>query len=242
MDKISRLNSLLEAIKSSPQRINKVFIQKDTKKKKIAEIIKQARAKHVPFLFAPKQTLDRIDRSHQGAVALIAPKEFSSLESMLSSTKVPFLVLLDGIEDPQNLGAIVRTSEGAGVDGIILPERRSVGLTNTVSLVSAGALEYIKVARVKNLARTMDVLKDQGVWLVGAEGGEKGLWHEFDYTLPVGLVFGSEGKGLRPLVRKKCDKILSIPLLGSITSLNVSAAASIFIYEVIRQRKKTENE
>lgn len=242
MDKISRLNPLLEAIKSSPQRINKVFIQKDTNKKKIAEIIKQARAKHVPFLFAPKKTLDRIDRSHQGAVALIAPKEFSSLESMLSSTKAPFFVLLDGIEDPQNLGAIVRTSEGAGVDGIILPERRSVGLTNTVSLVSAGALEYIKVARVKNLARTMDVLKDQGVWLVGAEGGEKRLWHEFDYTLPVGLVFGSEGKGLRPLIRTKCDQILSIPLLGSITSLNVSVAASIFIYEVIRQRKKTENE
>jgi 23S rRNA (guanosine2251-2'-O)-methyltransferase len=145
--------------------------------------------------------------------------------------------LLDGIEDPQNLGAIIRTAEGAGADGIILPERRTVGLSETVSLVSAGALEYLKVARVKNLARTMDDLKNRGVWLVGAEAAGKEYWCEFDYKLPVGLVLGSEGKGLRPLIRKKCDKILSIPLLGSITSLNVSAAASIFLYEVVRQRK-----
>jgi 23S rRNA (guanosine2251-2'-O)-methyltransferase len=170
-------------------------------------------------------------------VALLSPKEFSSLDSILSSANVPFLVLLDGIEDPQNLGAIIRTAEGAGADGIILPERRTVGLSETVSLVSAGALEYLKVARVKNLARTMDDLKNQGVWLVGAEAAGKEYWCEFDYKLPVGLVLGSEGKGLRPLTRKKCDKILSIPLLGSITSLNVSAAASIFLYEVVRQRK-----
>jgi 23S rRNA (guanosine2251-2'-O)-methyltransferase len=109
-------------------------------------------------------------------------------------------------------------------------------------LVSAGALEYLKVTRVKNLARTMDDLKTQGVWLVGAEAGTKESWYEFDYRLPVGLVLGSEGKGLRPLIRKKCDKILTIPLLGSITSLNVSAAASIFLYEVVRQRKTQENE
>jgi len=240
LDKISRLNSLIEAVKSSPLRVSKVFIQKNIKKKKIAEIIDLTRAKHVPFLFVPKQTLDRMDRDHQGAVALVSPKEFSSLDSILSSAKVPFFILLDGIEDPQNLGAIIRTAEGAGVDGIIFPERRSVGLTETVSLVSAGALEYVKVARVKNLARTMDTLKSRGVWLVGAEGGRREFWYEFDYRLPVGLVLGSERKGLRPLIRKKCDKILSIPLLGSITSLNVSAAASVFIYEVIRQRRNTE--
>lgn len=242
MEKITRLNSLIEAVKSYPLRVNKIFIQKSTKKRKIAELIKLAKAKHVPFLFVPKQALDSMNRRHQGAVALVSPKEFSSLDSILSSMKVPFLVLLDGIEDPQNLGAIIRTAEGAGADGVILPERRSAGLSEAVSLVSAGASEYLKVARVKNLARTMDNLRNQGVWLVGAEGGRREYWYEFDYRLPVGLVLGSEGKGLRPLIRRKCDKILSIPLLGSITSLNVSAAAAIFFYEVIRQRRNRKYE
>lgn len=237
MEKISRLNPLFEIVKACPNRVNKILIQKEKRQKKISEIIQLAKANHIPLLFVPKQKLDRLDRNHQGVVALLTPKEFSSLDSILSSANVPFLVLLDGIEDPQNLGAIIRTAEGAGADGIILPERRTVGLSEAVSLVSAGALEYLKVARVKNLARTMDDLKNRGVWLVGAEAAGKEYWCEFDYKLPVGLVLGSEGKGLRPLIRKKCDKILSIPLLGSITSLNVSAAASIFLYEVVRQRK-----
>ena len=237
MEKISRLNPLFEIVKSCPNRVNKILIQKEKRQKKISEIIQLAKANHIPLLFVPKQKLERLDRNHQGVVALLTPKEFSSLDSILSSANVPFLVLLDGIEDPQNLGAIIRTAEGAGVDGIILPERRTVGLSEVVSLVSAGALEYVKVARVKNLARTMDDLKNRGVWLVGAEASGKEYWCEFDYKLPVGLVLGSEGKGLRPLIRKKCDKILSIPLLGRMTSLNVSAAASIFLYEVVRQRK-----
>ena len=242
MEKIGRLNPLIEIVKSCPDRVNKILIQREKRQRKISEIIQLAKANHIPLLFVPKQKLDRLDRTHQGVVALLAPKEFSSLDAILSSTSIPFLVLLDGIEDPQNLGAIIRTAEGAGADGIILPERRSVGLSEAVSLVSAGALEYLKVARVKNLARTMDNLKTKGVWLVGAEAGTKEHWYEFDYRLPVGLVLGSEGKGLRPLIRKKCDKILTIPLLGSITSLNVSAAASIFLYEVVRQRKNRENE
>ncbi len=242
MDGIGRLNPLIEVLKSSPNRINKILIQEGKKQKKIDEIIQLAKAKQIPFLFVPRQRLGNLDRNHQGAVALISPKEFSSLGDIFVSDRIPFLLLLDGIKDPQNLGAIIRTAEGAGVDGIILPERRSVGLSETVSLVSAGALEYLKVARVKNLARVMDDLRDRGIWLVGAEGGHKELWDEFDYKLPVGLVLGSEGKGLRPLIRKKCDKILSIPLLGSMTSLNVSAAASIFLYEVVRQRENIKDE
>jgi 23S rRNA (guanosine2251-2'-O)-methyltransferase len=242
MEKISRLNPLLEIVKACPNRVNKILIQKDKRQRKISEIIHLAKAKDIPVLFVPKQKLDRLDRNQQGVVALLAPKEFSSLDSVLSSAKNTFLVLLDGLEDPQNLGAIIRTAEGAGADGIILPERRSVGLSEVVSLVSAGALEYLKVARVKNLARTMDELKSRGVWLVGAEAAGKEYWYEFDYKLPVGLVLGSEGKGLRPLIRNKCDKVLSLPLLGSVTSLNVSAAASIFLYEVVRQRKNIKNE
>lgn len=242
MNKIIRLNSLIEALTSSPPRVNKVFIQKDSKKKKIAEVIQLAKVRHIPFHFVPREKLDRLDRNHQGAVAFVSPKGFSSAEEILSSAKVPLVVLLDGIEDPQNLGAIIRTAEGAGADGIILPERRSAGITEAVASVSAGALEYLKVARVKNLARTMEDLKRRGIWLVGAEGGQDEYWYEFDYCVPVGLVLGSEGKGLRPLTKRNCDKILSIPLLGRITSLNVAAAAAIFLFEVIRQRKSKINE
>ncbi len=242
LNKIIRLNALLEALKSSPSRVNKVFIQKDSNKKKIAEIIQAAKVSHIPYHFVPREKLDKLDRSHQGVVAFVSPKGFSSVEEILSSAQVPLVVLLDGIEDPQNLGAIIRTAEGAGVDGIILPERRSAGMTEAVSSVSAGALEYLKVARVKNLARTMEALKRRGLWLVGAEGGQDEYWYEFDYCVPVGLVLGSEGKGLRPLIRKNCDKILSIPLSGQMTSLNVSAAAAIFLFEVTRQRKLKKNE
>ena len=222
--------------------MNKIFIQRDTAKSKIGEITSLAKASHIPFLFVPRRTLDHIDRNHQGVIALLSSKEFSSLESILSSSKLPFLVLLDGVEDPQNLGAIIRSAEGAGVDGIVIPERRSVGLTRAVSTVSAGALEHVEIARVKNLARTMDDLKKRDVWLVGAEGGGKEYWYEFDYKLPIGLVLGSEGKGLRPLISKKCDKVLSIPLLGKITSLNVAAAASVFFYEIVRQRMFMKHE
>jgi len=149
---------------------------------------------------------------------------------------VPFVMLLDGIEDPQNLGGIVRTCEGAGVDGLIIPERRAAGLTDTVFQVSAGALEHLRVARVTNLARTIGVLQQSGLWIVGAEGSGGRPWYDFDYTQPVGLVMGSEGKGLRDLVKRNCDEILSLPLAGHITSLNVASAAAVFIYEVIRQR------
>ncbi len=167
----------------------------------------------------------------------MSAKEYASLDTILNSSENPFLVLLDGIGDPQNLGAIIRTAEGAGVDGIVIPERRAALLTETVAVVASGALEHVKVARTKNLVRTMEELRKKEVWLIGAEEDGDGLWHDFDFTVPVGIVFGAEGKGMRRLVRQKCDKILSIPLLGKISSLNVAAAAAIFMYEVVRQRK-----
>ena len=238
MAKITRLNPLLEALKASSRRLSKIYLQRDKKNRKLSEIIQLARANQVPLFFVPKKKLDKLAADHQGAVAIAAVKEYVPLSSLLSTSSTPFLVLLDGLEDPQNLGAVLRAAEGSGVDGIIIPERRSAGLTETVASVSAGAVEYVRIARVKNLARAMDVLKKQGVWLVGAEGGSPEYWYEFDYSLPVGLVFGSEGKGLRPVIKKKCDKILSLPLLGKITSLNVAAAASVFLYEVVRQRIK----
>lgn len=239
MDKIGRINPLLEILRSSPRRVNKILLQKEGGRRPVGEIVALAKAGHVPYLFVPKQALDKLSAYHQGVVAMLSPKEFSSLEAIMEEAKNPFLVLLDQIEDPQNLGAILRSAEGAGADGVILPERRSAGLTETVYEVSSGALEHLKVARVPNLAQAMDELKKRGIWLVGAESGGEGEYYEFDYAQPVGLVFGSEGRGLRPLVRKKCDKILSIPLRGKVNSLNVASAASVFLFEVVRQRRAT---
>ncbi len=236
MDKISRINPLLEILKSSPRRLNKIYLQKEGGRRAVGEIVALAKAHHIPHLFVPKQALDHLSPLHQGVVALVASKEFATLEDILAPARLPFLVLLDEVEDPQNLGAILRSSEGAGVDGIVLPERRSAGLTEVVAEVSAGALEHLRVARVPNLAQAMEDLKKRGLWLVGAEGGSREYFYEFDYTQPVGLVFGSEGKGLRPIVRKRCDKVLSIPLRGHLNSLNVAAAASVFLFEVARQR------
>jgi 23S rRNA (guanosine2251-2'-O)-methyltransferase len=227
----------LEAVRFSPERVNKILIQEGAKKGKIAQIVMEARKKGIPFFYYPQKKLNSLDPNHQGAIGLIAAKGYTPLESILLASDTPFLVLLDGIEDPQNLGAILRTAECAGVDGIIIPERRSVLLTETVATVASGALEHVPVARVKNMARAMEELRKNDIWLIGAEEGETGPWYDFDYTLPVALVFGSEGKGMRHLVRQKCDRILSIPLFGKITSLNVAAAASVFMYEVVRQRK-----
>jgi len=236
MLKVTRINALLEVLRSSPARVNKVLIEQEGRRRPTGEIVSLAKAGHVPYLFVPRQALDKLSSRHQGVVALLSPKDFVDPETILATSLNPFLLLLDEIEDPQNLGAIMRSAEGAGVDGVLLPERRSAGLTQAVYEVSVGALEHLRVARVPNLAQAMESLKKRGIWLVGAETGGEGLYYEFDYTLPVGLVLGSEGKGLRPLIRKKCDKILSIPLRGKVNSLNVASAASVFLFEVVRQR------
>jgi len=239
---ISRKNPLLEALNAPSSRVYKLLIQKDAGRERIKEIVAAAEKHRIPYSYVPKNTLDGYTPRHQGAVAFVAGKKTVSLDELISSAEKPFLLLLDGIEDPQNLGAVVRTAEGAGVDGIVLPSRRAAGLTDTVSRVSAGALEYVRIARVINLAQAMDRLRKEGIWLVGAEGGSGRDWFDFDFTLPVGIVLGSEGRGLRPLVRKKCDEILSLPLSGQLSSLNVASAAAVFLFEVVRQRKRKKNE
>jgi len=237
MDRIVRINPLLEALKSASERVHKVFIQEEKGHARIGEVIREARARGVPCVFVPARRLDQVAPGHQGVMAEVSPKSYASLEEILSRSPKPFVVILDEVEDPQNLGAIVRSAEGAGADGIILPERRSAGLTETVDTVSAGALEHLLVARVPNLVRAMEELKEKGLWLVGAEGSGEEPWYSFDFTGPVGIVLGSEGKGLRPLVRKSCDKVLAIPLAGKVGSLNVAAAAAVFFFEVVRQRR-----
>jgi 23S rRNA (guanosine2251-2'-O)-methyltransferase len=238
VDKIIRINPLLEALKSSPERVNKVFVQEERGPARIGEVIREAKAKHVPVVFVPSRRLDQAAPGHQGVMAEVAPKKYAAVADILARSAKPFVVVLDGIEDPQNLGAIVRSAEGAGADGLILPERRSAGLTETVDQVSSGALEHLLVARVPNLVRAMEELKQRGLWLVGAEGSGEEPWYAFDFTGPIGIVLGSEGKGLRPLVRKTCDKVLAIPLAGKVGSLNVAAAAAVFFFEVVRQRRK----
>ncbi len=236
MEQIIRLNALVEVLRTSSGRINKILIQKEPGPGRIAEVVREARARHIPFVFVPKCKLDQMAPGHQGVLALLSGREFSTLQEILAASRNPFLVILDEIEDPQNMGAILRSAECAGADGVIIPGHRSAGLTDSVLQVSAGAAEHLKVCRVVNLSRTMDELKSRGLWLAGAEAQGDGLWYEFDYTGPVGIVLGSEGKGLRPLVKKACDRILSIPLRGKVNSLNVSAAAAVFFFEVVRQR------
>ena len=239
METVGRLNPIIEILRGAPSRVQKVFIQEERGPHKVAEVIRLAREKGLPLHFLPKRKLDSVSPGHHGAVLLLAAKEYSHLEEILAGSRNPFLVLLDEIEDPQNLGAILRSAECAGADGIVLPERRSAGITDAVVQVSAGAAEHLKIARVTNLARTMDDLKRKGLWLVGAEGGQKELWYEFDYSVPVGIILGSEGRGLCRLVREKCDKVLSIPVLGRVNSLNVAAAAAVFLFEVARQRLRS---
>jgi 23S rRNA (guanosine2251-2'-O)-methyltransferase len=238
MEKVTRLNPVLEVLRGSSGRVQKILVQKEKGPARIGEVISLARSKDIPLVFVPKHRLDLLAPGHQGIVALLSAKEFTSLGDILAAAERPFLALLDEVEDPQNLGAIIRSAEGAGADGIVLPERRSAGLTDATLRVSAGAAEHLKIARVKNLAHTMEELKERGLWLVGAEGGGQEMWYDFDYTIPVGIVLGSEGRGLRRLVREKCDKVLSIPLLGRLNSLNVGAAAAVFFYEVVRQRSR----
>ncbi len=201
MEKISRLNPLREALKVPSCRVQKILIQKDSAKKKFEDVLLLAESRNVPFSFVSRQVLDRMAVHHQGIVAYVSEKQWSSFEEIVVSADLPFFVLLDGVEDPHNLGAIIRTAEGAGVNGIFIPQRRAAGLTEAVSLVSAGAVEHVKISQEKNIARTMDELRKKDIRLGGAEGNSQRNWYEFDYTLPVGLVFGSEGKGLRPLIR-----------------------------------------
>lgn len=239
-DRLGRLNPIIEFLKSSPGRLNKIFIQKEKGHYRISEIIRLARENHIPLVFAPREKLDNLYPHHQGAVALLAEKEYLDLEDLLVTDKPAFLVILDEVVDPQNVGAIIRSAEGAGADGLIMQERHSAGLTSTVATVAAGALSHLKVARVTNLARAIERLKEKGLWVVGAAGEAKTRWFEFDFTQPVAVVLGSEGYGLRPNIKNKCDALLSLPMLGRVNSLNVSAAAAVFFYEVVRQRLLAE--
>ena len=221
--------------------LDRIVIARGRRGERIEAIVRLAKSKGVAVRFEDRPQIDRLagTREHQGIAALAAAKPAVELEDLLQrNTAQGLIVLLDGIEDPHNLGAIVRTSLAAGASGVVIPERRAAGLTDTVERASAGALAHLPVARVKNLVRAMEEMKEKGYWLVGLDERAEKDYTEVDLTGSVGIVLGSEGEGLHELTRKRCDFPVSIPTKGPVRSLNVSVAAGVILFEVVRQRNK----
>lgn len=220
--------------------LERLLVGKGRGGRRVQQLIEAARRASIPVRFVERAELDRLVGSpdHQGVAAVAGAKRYADLEDVIAQARHPALfLLLDGVEDPRNLGALLRTAYCAGVDGVVLPERRAAGITPTAEKVSAGASEHLVVARVTNLNRAMERLKEAGCWLVGLDERGPQAFTEVDLTGPVGLVLGGEGKGLHQKIREKCDFLVAIPTAGAITSLNVSVAAGIVLYEARRQRR-----
>lgn len=242
-EKIEGRNSVLEALKSN-RTINKILVSKGDKEGSIKKIIAIAKEKKIVLQEVLKQKLDEIadTKAHQGVIALVSPIDYVDVDDILDEAKrrveLPFIIILDEIEDPHNFGAILRTANAVGAHGVIIPKRRSVSVSATVSKVSAGAVEYVKVARVANISSAIDYLKKNGVWICGIEASGESEFYNADLKGAVALVIGSEGKGIGKLITKKCDFLLNIPMRGEITSLNASVAGAVVMYEVLKQREQ----
>ncbi len=238
--KIEGRNAVLEAFRSGKP-IDKLFVLDGCKDGPVQTILREARKHDTIINFVTKERLDQLSetKKHQGVVAMAAAYEYATVEEILQNAKdkgePPFILLLDNIEDPHNLGAIIRTANLAGAHGVIIPKRRAVGLTGTVAKTSAGAINYTPVAKVTNLTNTIKELKEEGLWFVCADMGGTTMY-DLDLKGPIGLVIGSEGEGVSKLVKENCDFIASIPMKGDIDSLNASVAAGVLAYEILRQR------
>lgn len=241
--KLVGIHSVREALRARARPLQYVAINRERHDSRVEEVIELARVAHVPVRFESRAALDRLagGAQHQGVVAIAAAKDVVELEDLLAPRATPGLLLaLDGIEDPHNLGAILRSACGAGVAGVLLPARRSVGLTDTVERVSAGALEYVPVARVTNLVRALEQAHEAGYWSVGLDERSQTILWQHDFTGPSLIVIGAEGRGLHELTRKSCDFLVSIPMQPGVASLNASAAAAIVLFEAIRQRQSAQ--
>jgi 23S rRNA (guanosine2251-2'-O)-methyltransferase len=239
------VNAVLEALRAGKRQVETITILQSARPDRLKAVLDLAREKGVPVQRVPRLDLDRRsgEARHQGVVARIAAAHYADADELLErlaarvGTPDPPLALgLDGIEDPRNMGSIVRTAECAGVHGVFIAERRAVGLTGVVAKVAAGALEYVPVARVTNLVRLIEQLKERNIWVIGAAADAKQLHTEWDWTLPAAVFLGSEGHGLHRLVREHCDTLVRIPVAGKLDSLNVSVAAGVLLYEARRQR------
>ena len=244
MDRFTGIHAVREALEAGSA-FDRIVIAKGRQDSRIEEIVQLARERDIPVRFEDRAQLDRLanSRDHQGVVAMAASREASTLEDILahannSKNQPGLIVLLDGVEDPHNLGAVIRTALAAGAHGVIIPERRAAGLTDTVARASAGAIAHLPIAKVTNLARAMEELKEAGYWLVGLDEEAKQSYTEVDYTSATGIVMGSEGKGLHELTRKRCDFVVSLPTSGPVKSLNVSVATGVVLFEALRQRRK----
>ena len=234
-------NAVFEAL-SSKRPVNKIFIKMGLQGGSLGKIIAAAQSAAVPVEYVQPEKLDRLAPGirHQGIVALASPIAFSSLETVLeraaSRNEMPFLLLLDELQDPQNVGALIRSADAAGVHGVLLPRRRSCPLNMVVAKISAGAVNYVPVVQISNIVQTLRSLKEQGFWVVGADMEGDSLYFETDLDRPLVLVVGAEGKGMGHLVKENCDMLVRIPMQGGVNSLNASAAGAILLYEVVRQR------
>lgn len=235
------IHAIGEALKRGGRRFDYVAVSRDRTDNRVQSILDDCRAQGISVRFVPREDIDRATRTntHQGVMAITSHKEYSGVEEVLENKmgKFNFLLVLDGVEDPHNLGALIRSADGAGVDGVVIPERRAAGITGTVVKASAGASENVNIARVVNIARTLDELKEQNVWVVGLDERGDRSYDEVDYNMNCAIVLGAEGKGLHDLVRRKCDMLVNIPMMGAVSSLNVSVAGGIVMYEVQRQRR-----
>lgn len=224
--------------------LDRIVIARGRHGERVEAVVRLAKSRGVPVRFEDRQQVDRLagTREHQGIAALVAAKPAIGIEDLLRAENAHgLLVLLDGIEDPHNLGAIVRTALAAGAQGVVIPERRAAGLSDTVERASAGALAHLPVARVTNLVRAMEEMKEAGYWLVGLDERADKSYTEVDLKGPVGIVLGSEGEGLHELTRKRCDFLVSLPTTGPVRSLNVSVAAGVMLFEVVRQRVRQKS-
>lgn len=240
-DQIEGRNAVLELLESDKD-INKIYITKGELKGSINKIIAIANEKKVIIVQKDKKQMDMMAQSenYQGVIAVVPPYEYSEVEDILELAKErneePFILILDGIEDTHNLGAIIRTAETAGVHGIIIPKRRAAQVNSTVSKVASGALEYMKVARVNNITDTISKLKDKGIWICGTAIDAEKYYYDQNLTGPLAIVIGNEGKGISELVKRNCDFLVKIPMKGKVTSLNASVSTGIIVYEAVKQR------
>jgi len=239
-EKLSGINSVREALNGS-RKVHRIYVLKERQDNRLQEIIALARTRGIKIEEASRQQLEQLAGNdwHQGVVARVEAYPYVSVEDIIERAakraEPPFIIILDGLEDPQNLGAIIRTAECAGVHGVIIPKDRAVDVTPAVVRASAGAVEHIPVARVSNLVNVIKDLKKQGMWVIGADMNGSKDHYSVDIPRPVAIVIGSEGKGIRRLVKENCDLLLRIPLRGRLNSLNASVAAALLIYEVLRQ-------
>ncbi len=236
-----------EALKSNLP-IQKIFLGTQKPSSNLQTIIEKASKKNIPIIFCQKESLERLSKGgvHQNIIAILQEISYAGTDEIISrwreSGSKALLLILDGVQDPQNFGSIIRTSLGCGVDGILIPKDRAVGITPAVVKASAGAVAHLPIGRVVNIAKTIDYLKNEGIWVYGASGEAKDHLYELDLNINLAIVIGGEGKGIRPLVKQRCDRLFSIPMKGPVSSFNVSVSAGMILYEVMRQRALHINE